>query len=155
MKKLSRLLYYLLFGAGVILIDRLTKAYALSSCMQECKIASFLSFFVTFNRGISFGMLHSTEDTFFMVLSLVVIGITLFLAAYAYARVHRGFAVFGETMVIAGSISNIIDRIFYGSVVDFIMFHGGNFTFPVFNIADMCIVIGIGLMLLFYYKYDE
>ena len=47
-------------------------------------------------------------------------------------------------MVIAGAVSNFFDRIYYGAVIDFIDFHYGAWHWPTFNIADMCIVMGIG-----------
>ena len=86
-------------------------------------------------------------DYQFLVVSIVITGITLALASYTAIRAMNHQLIFGEILVLAGSCSNLIDRFIYGGVVDFILLSYGDWSFPVFNCADVCIVIGIGLML--------
>ena len=63
----------------------------------------------------------------------------------------RGYERVPLALVAGGAIGNLIDRIRFGAVVDFLDFHIGGYHWPAFNIADMCIVIGVGLYLLNWY----
>jgi signal peptidase II len=82
----------------------------------------------------------------------MIMAITAGVAWYAYEQYKEGHNVVGETLVVAGSVSNIIDRFWYGGVVDFIEFSYGTWIWPSFNIADMCIVFGIAIMLISHIK---
>ncbi|MNP80416.1 Lipoprotein signal peptidase [compost metagenome] len=50
--------------------------------------------------------------------------------------------------MLGGALGNFIDRVLAGEVVDFLQFNFGNYTFPIFNVADSCIVVGVGLIIL-------
>jgi len=136
----------------LLVIDRVTKNLALTRCTQACKINQLLTFDFTLNRGISWGMLHSNDETTFVVVSGIVVLITLGLAGYTFVRWMNRESIAGEILVLAGSISNIIDRALYSGVIDFILVSFGKWSFPVFNVADMCIVLGVGIMALELYK---
>jgi len=139
---------YLMVGVIVFTIDRLSKLYALSFWYDQPSIVNrFLSFEVTFNRGISWGMLHSESNTIFIFVLFINSCITAFLVWYAYYRFTQRNSIFGEILVIIGSFSNIVDRIYYHGVVDFILFSYNQWSFPVFNVADVAIVIGVGIIL--------
>ena len=64
----------------------------------------------------------------------------------AYQRYRKHELIIGELLVIAGAGSNIMDRIRMGGVIDFIKLSAGDFVWPLFNIADICIVIGVFIM---------
>ncbi len=74
------------------------------------------------------------------------------LAFYTYLRWRKGFWIGGECFVLAGSLSNIVDRIIYHGVLDFILLSFNTWSWPVFNIADMAIVFGVGIMIIQGYK---
>ncbi len=136
----------------LLVIDRITKNLARTQCIQSCKVNQLLTFDFTLNRGISWGMLHSSNDTMFVVVSAIVVLITLGLAGYTFVRWMNNESIAGEILVLAGSISNIVDRALYNGVIDFISISFGTWSFPVFNVADMCIVLGVGIMTLELYK---
>ncbi len=119
---------------------------------SACTVNSFLSFEVVFNRGISWGMFHSQSDVLFFIVSAIIAIITAVLCGYAYHNYMRGNVIAAEVCIIAGSCCNLIDRVMYGGVVDFIILSYGQLTWPVFNIADAVIVFGVGLFLLRYEK---
>lgn len=125
-------------AASIVILDQLTKYLALRWCSQAC----------TFNKGISWGMLNSGGQHTFYVVTALIIGITLLLAAYTYQRMRQRHAIFGELLIISGSISNIIDRFVYGGVIDFIEIRIGSWVGPSFNLADSMIVLGVGIMAL-------
>src|SRR5438477_11783049 len=95
---------YLALGIAVFIIDRASKLYALFTCYdQPCLVNKFLSFDVTFNRGISWGILHSGTDTVFMIVLFVNSCITALLAWYAYHRFIHNNSILGESLIIIGS----------------------------------------------------
>ena len=123
-------------------IDRLSKIFILRTS-GNLSITSFLSFDVTVNRGIAWGIFH-TESTFgFLVVTAAVVAIICAMLWYAWKQMQRGGLATEEMLILAGAISNLFDRIVYSGVIDFIHFHFGNWSFPIFNLADVFIVIGV------------
>lgn len=144
---------YIFLALTIFIIDRITKSAALAWCAQSaCTINSFLSFEVVFNRGISWGMLHSNSDAIFILVSLIIAAITAALCVYAYHQYQRGNPIVAEVCIIAGSVCNLLDRVVYGGVIDFIILSYGDLSWPVFNIADAVIILGVGFILLRYEK---
>src|SRR5579863_239204 len=139
---------YSYFGlaAVIFIVDRVTKMMALAYCAEDvCRINSFLSFELVFNRGISWGILHSASDLVFVLVSLIIAMVTALLCWSAYYNYVCGVPIVAEMLIIAGSIFNLIDRVIYGGVIDFIVLSYGNVSWPVFNIADAAIVLGVGM----------
>lgn len=135
-----------LLGSLIFFVDQMTKTWALRSCEVECRINPVLFFETTLNRGISWGYFHSSNNLVFFFITILIVTITQMVYAYAKGRINQGLHIWGETLVIAGSVSNIFDRLQYGGVVDFIVFHYKEYAWPHFNIADACIVIGVMIM---------
>ncbi len=139
-------LFYSLLAGAIFALDRCTKSYAMQYWRDEHVVNPYLYFQVTINRGISWGLLNYTHKWIFLGVTFLIATITVALMWYAYQRYQQGKSILGEVCVIAGSCSNIIDRIFYLGVVDFIVVHAGPWTWPVFNIADAFIVFGVAIM---------
>jgi signal peptidase II len=152
----QRLHAYTLLGLFFFIVDRFTKWYALTSFQEKYSATSWLSFDLVFNRGISFGLFHSDSSTLFSLVTLVIILITGILFWYTVwqgkivlstGQCEKGHSILGQMLVLSGALSNIIDRFFYGGVIDFIMLTVADYTpFGIFNVADVCIVVGVGLM---------
>jgi signal peptidase II len=146
-RKKKQLMWYSILFICIIELDRITKYFALRHLADKSiKLHDFLSFDLVFNRGISGGLLHTGSDLAFILLTCFISVIVMILFVYTYYRWRENKSVIGEVMVIAGALSNIIDRIMYKAVVDFIHVSYGSYSFPIFNIADACIVIGVGIM---------
>ena len=144
---------YLGLGVFIFIIDRISKIAALAWCGESTHIINqFLSFELVFNRGVSWGMFHSNNDIIFIVVSLTIAIITAGFCAYAYQEYRRGVSIVGEVCIIAGSVCNLVDRVVYGGVIDFIVLSWGNISWPVFNIADAVIVLGVGILVFQYEK---
>jgi signal peptidase II len=95
------------------------------------------------NRGAAFGILQN-RILFFVILTAIVL-IAIFLYWRHIPLSKTGLWMKGAlVLVISGAIGNLIDRIFRGYVVDF--FYFSLIDFPVFNIADICVVVGVGLL---------
>ncbi len=139
---------FLLSSIVFFVLDRLTKYYVVNTYPQRWVINQFISIQPTLNRGISWGILHSTSNWVFVIVSFLIVLITIVLVFYTYFRWQQGFWIGGECLVLAGSFSNIIDRVIYQGVIDFIVLSINTWSWPVFNIADVVIVVGIGIMII-------
>jgi signal peptidase II len=128
------------------LIDRLTKSWVLDHLDAPRKISEYLSLTFVLNRGISWGMFYSENDGTFLLIALAVIGLMIFLASFARKRWQEDHIIIGEVLALSGALSNLIDRFLYRGVVDFIALNYHTLTFPVFNVADACIVVGVFIM---------
>ena len=133
-----------------IILDQVTKLMAikyLKSAASRKIIGDFLQLTYVENYGAAFGILQNRKIFFIIVTSAVILGITIFLIRNYYQL--NVFMRIGLSMLLGGAIGNFIDRIRLGYVVDFISVRLINrYDFPVFNIADISIVIGTGLILL-------
>jgi signal peptidase II len=151
LKKKEYIGYVLLF-LWAFITDRLTKYWVINYLTSPYEITSFFSFEFIMNRGVAWGFFHSEAQTPFVLLSLMIFGVMMLLASFAYNRLNEESLIVGEVLVIAGAFSNIIDRIIYQGVIDFIVFSWGSFVFPAFNIADICVVLGVGIMFISVYR---
>ncbi len=135
------------FGLGIVFCDMITKGLAQLYCMQEVVINNYFSFLCIKNHGISFG-LFATQNYFTHLLMTFFIGVCFILfAQYTYRRINEGKSSFSEICISAGGLSNFCDRIFFGAVIDFIKIGHGHWSFPIFNIADVAISLGVFLIL--------
>lgn len=141
------LVYSFLFGI-IIIADRVTKYIMRNAEDTHYYVNNYLSFTLHYNRGISWGMFHSENTIFFMAVTAIIALFVLCFCGYTYIRCIQGYSIVGELMVCAGALSNIVDRIMYGGVVDFIFISTPWWSAPIFNVADVFIVTGIGYMLL-------
>lgn len=144
---------YKWLSTAIFLVDQVTKFFALDLGDKTVHINNFLSFTLVFNRGISWGYLNYKSAVSFIVLNALIMTVLWFLVLYIKHRIRHNKSVFGSILVLAGASSNMFDRILRGGVVDFISFSWGDFQWPVFNLADVFIVIGVGMML--YTVYTE
>lgn len=145
-------LLYIFMSGAILVIDRITKLMALH-LPEPHKITSFLSYELVLNRGISWGILHSTSSLTFILISSIIGLIIVGIAAHAYLRLSAGHWIWAEALIISGAVGNMIDRLVYGGVVDFIHLSYGSWSFPVFNIADVAVVTGV--LMLFWEFYQE
>ena len=138
MTRFSYFLLYLFLYSAVI-IDIILKQYALAyPPYPTIHIFSCLYFTYTLNQGISWGMLNAISPA---LLTTLIICMTLILSVIAVS--HKSSTVtIGLTTVVYGSISNIIDRVLYGGVIDYLELVIPHIEFPIFNIADILIVGG-------------
>jgi signal peptidase II len=131
-------------AAVVVGVDQATKQIALDNLDHPVDvIKGVLTLRLTFNSGGAFGVLQRFPGLF-LVATFVIVGVIVVLVG----RVHDSRLVIPMGMILGGGVGNVADRLFRslgapGRVVDFIDFH----VWPVFNVADSAIVIGLGLIL--------
>ncbi len=134
----------------IVILDQVTKHLAIEHLKTSAPyivLDNFFQFHYVENYGAAFGILEG-KKVFFIIMTLaVVVGISFFLIKH-YHEINV-FLRIGISFLLGGAIGNFIDRVRFGYVVDFISFRlVGRYDFPVFNIADIAIVIGTGLILI-------
>jgi signal peptidase II len=155
-------------GAFIIALDQWTKNYALEHLPREGASIDFLSWWnwtLVHNHGAAFGMLRDLPDsirvTFFIIMPLTVLTV-LWFAFVRHFKPHMTLGPVAMGLVLGGALGNLIDRIRFGYVIDFVdWFYKGDGSclplffrmpgnechWPVFNVADSSILIAFSLMI--------
>lgn len=114
---------------------------------DEIVLLPFLSLYHARNTGIAFSMLSSFSDWGLIALTIVIIGFVIWL--WKNAGPEKSLSRFGFLLVIGGAIGNLIDRVRFHYVIDYISFHiDGVFSFAIFNLADAFITVGACFIIL-------
>jgi signal peptidase II len=135
----------------VILCDQLSKILIqkLFSYGEEKTITSFFNLVLAYNKGAAFSFLSNEsgwQRYFFTAIGIVAVGFIIYLL-----RRHAGQRLFcwALALIMGGAIGNVIDRVAYGHVIDFLDFHlAGWGHFPAFNVADSAITLGAFMFIL-------
>ncbi len=101
----------------------------------------------TWNPGASFSLFRTLGDSAPLVMVVATGFIIGCIGYYLFAR-SRDYERVPLALILGGALGNLIDRVRFGAVVDFLDFHIGGWHWPAFNVADICIVVGVGLYLL-------
>lgn len=141
MSKMITMSYVLLAGT-VVILDRITKLIALAWCQSAIKITSFCECVVVYNRGIVWGIFHE-YPSLYIIMPSVIAAVIGCLAVYTIIAYRSNVPIFAQVALLAGACSNLMDRYLYGGVVDFIHISYGSFSWPIFNVADVAIVLGV------------
>lgn len=139
-------------AAIILLIDQLTKIVILRTFVEfESKpITSFFNLALVYNPGASFGFLGDAGGWQRYLFTGIAIGAVLFILYLLRQHSTQRLFCWALSLIMGGAIGNVIDRIIYGKVVDFLDFHLAGTHFPTFNVADMAITVGAILFI-----YDE
>ncbi len=136
----------------VVLADQLTKLWIMNSLPLYGKriiIPGFFNLVHVTNTGAAFGLLAGEHtlwrQVFFIGVALVALGAIFF----AYREVKTKGFVFtvAAGLIAGGALGNLVDRIRFGAVVDFLDFYVKHYHWPAFNVADSAITVGVGLFL--------
>jgi signal peptidase II len=142
--------HWLWLSLVVIVLDQLSKqiAESLLTLYESVRVLPFFDFTLLYNKGAAFSFLSDQsgwQRWFFIVLAIVVC-IVLVTWLRRLKREEQWIAV-ALALIIGGAIGNVIDRILFGQVIDFLHFHYQQHYFPAFNVADSAITIGVIIML--------
>ena len=146
MKKLGFLIIAL-----ILVLDQLSKNWVLLAygeiSRSIAEVTPFFNLVMVWNRGVSFGMFSDHPNWMPTILTVVAVAITGFLFTWMWKE-KKQFTIIALALVIGGAIGNVVDRIRFGAVVDFLDFHAFGYHWPAFNIADAAIFIGVVLLLI-------
>jgi signal peptidase II len=150
----------LIFCIGILLLDQWTKSLVVEKLPLYQRVEVIQGFFnLTHvrNTGGAFGIFGGEKgglgSILFVVVSLIAIGAIVFL--FLKIKENEKTLAFSFSLILSGAVGNLIDRLRYGEVVDFLDFHLSSYHWPAFNVADSAICIGIGLMALELLKGDH
>ena len=142
------LLRSLAIATLVLLLDQLSKWSALSNLKRGIpeEVLPFMNWLLLLNPGAAFSFLAQSsgwQRWFFTILGLAASLYILWLLRKNQSDKMLSWAL---SLILGGALGNVLDRIMYGAVVDFIDLHYGNWHWPAFNIADSAICIGAALI---------
>jgi len=148
MKARERQVIYYVVALFIILFDQVTKWVIVNYMELGQKITVIENFlYITShrNRGAAWGILQGQMWFFYVITSIVVVILVVYIQKL---RPHQKLFGISLGLMLGGAIGNFIDRIFRKEVVDFVDTWIFTYDFPIFNIADSALVIGVGLILI-------
>jgi len=141
---------WLVIAALVIAFDQATKIMIerVFSYGYSIPITGFFNLVLTYNKGAAFSFLSAAsgwQGTLFLLVGIAASGFIVWLLSR-----HGKQKLFSAALalILGGALGNVIDRIAYGHVIDFLDFHWGGWHWPAFNVADSAIVCGAALLIL-------
>ena len=145
-----RMLPWVALAALVILIDQATKALVERAFDfgDVRPVTSFFNLVLTYNKGAAFSFLASASGWQAHFLTGIGIAASAFILYLLARHGHQRLFSFALALILGGAIGNVIDRLAYGHVIDFLDFHAAGWHWPAFNVADSAIVGGAMLLIL-------
>lgn len=143
----------LIVVAGLVVsFDQITKALILSNLALHSSISVIPGFFSlthTQNPGGAFGFLANLNSGLGNIFFLFISSLAIFLIIYFYKNTPETYSLLatGFALIFGGAIGNMIDRIRFGKVVDFLDCYIGTLHWPAFNVADSAITVGIAIFI--------
>ena len=140
-KRIFLIKFLIIFS--IFLIDQVSKYYIINIFEFQNKaiyLSSFLNLQLIWNEGIAFGLLSFENDLYYNSITFVIIIVILILIFLI--KNYDKYSYF-YSIIVGGALGNLIDRIRYSAVPDFIDFHISNFHWFVFNIADIFVSLGV------------
>ncbi|MFS2004344.1 signal peptidase II [Duganella sp. CT11-25] len=150
-KSSSSLTPWLCIAAIVILFDQLSKITIAKTFQlgEEKFVTSFFNLVLAYNKGAAFSFLHNSGGWQRYFFTAIGIGAAIYIIILL--KKHGGQRMFSWALalILGGAIGNVVDRLLYGHVIDFLDFHwSGIGHFPAFNLADSAICVGAALFIL-------
>lgn len=133
----------------VLFLDQVTKVAILEWVKPPATgipITGFFAIVLVWNSGMSFGLLNTGDPAVPWILGTLSVVVSIALVWWLARAPHRLVAI-GVSLVLGGALGNLIDRILYGAVVDFLDVHWGQWHWPAFNVADSAITLGVVALL--------
>lgn len=137
-------------SALVIVVDYLTKAAVLASFSpgEGRVVAPFFNLVLVFNKGAAFSFLAGAQGWQTLFFAAIAIVASIVISFLIYKNQKKNLLCGGLALILGGALGNLIDRVRFGEVVDFIEIGWGRWHWPVFNVADSAVTIGVVLFAL-------
>ena len=134
----------------IFILDRISKIYVIYLDKKffgsEIYSSKFLNIELYWNTGIAFGLFSFSENYLYNLLTFVIVIVIMIVIFMIF--ISKDFKKYPLLMILGGALGNLVDRIFFKAVPDFIDFHIQNFHWFIFNVADIFISLGIIFMIL-------
>lgn len=143
---------YIIFIVGLIL-DYISKIWAIGTLKGKPDITvieGFFDFSYLENRGAAFGIF---QGRVYLLAAVTFLVLGVLLINYIKTKKKTMLFTLSHALILTGAVGNLIDRLRYGFVVDFISWHWKEaYYFPTFNVADICVTVGTGLLIIYILK---
>ena len=150
-KGIKEYLFVAVSAVSVLLIDFLSKNKIISifkdGIVEKIYVNEYFDFILVFNTGISYGLFSGGGD----FQKWILISLSILIIIFLLSLIRNESTILSKlsiSFIIGGALGNVLDRFTYGAVVDFISLHAKGFSWYIFNIADMFIVLGVILFIL-------
>lgn len=146
-------MFYQGLGLAALIMgaDQASKWFAYQAYLEEPRTIVVTGFFnivlLVWNRGVSFGLFSDGSPVTKYILITLALAISAVLVVWLRRNDQRLTAV-AIGLVLGGAVSNVLDRMVHGAVVDFLDFHVAGYHWPAFNVADSAISVGVVLILI-------
>jgi signal peptidase II len=131
-------------AAAIVLVDQVTKFLVLAYLApgERREITEFFNLVLVFNRGAAFSLLSDAAGWQTPLLIAFALAATVIVSVLLVRSPGRRMLSAGLAMILGGALGNLIDRLAFGQVVDFLDFHAFGWHWPAFNVADSAITLG-------------
>jgi len=154
---MSRFSPWFLVSAAIVLADQLAKSAVLARFApgERLEVTGFFNLVLAFNRGAAFSFLAGAGGwqtpllVGFALIAAVVVSVLLLRSP------GRTLFCAGLALILGGALGNVIDRLRFGHVVDFLDLHAAGWHWPAFNVADSAITVGAALLILDGFRHHE
>lgn len=147
---MPRAVAWFAFAAVLVIADRLSKIAALEALApgERLEVTGFFNLVLVFNRGAAFSFLADASGWQTLLFAAIALGAALVVSWLILRAPGRRLLCTGLALILGGALGNLVDRLLYGHVVDFVDLHAFGWHWPAFNLADSGITLGAGLVIL-------
>jgi signal peptidase II len=154
---MSRAWRWFVFSAAIVLADQLTKWLVLANFApgERREMAPFFNMVLVFNKGAAFSFLADAGGWQTPLLVGFALGAAAIVSVLLARSPERRMFCAGLALILGGAVGNVIDRLRFGYVVDFVDLHARGWHWPAFNVADSAITLGAALLILEGFMHHE
>ena len=140
---------WLWLAATIVVLDQTSKWIILGALRpgDSITVAPFFNWVLTFNAGAAFSFLSDASGWQRWLFTVLALGVSGWIVTVLPRHTGEFRLSLALTLVLGGALGNVIDRIRFGAVVDFIQWHAAGFYWPAFNVADAAITLGAVLLI--------
>ena len=154
---MPKLVRWLALAALVLVLDQASKAWVLASfrLMDSQVVTPFFNLVLVYNSGAAFSFLAGAggwQKWFFVALALAI---SVWLVSLLRHHAQERLLPTALALILGGAVGNVVDRLRFDAVVDFLDFHLAGYHWPAFNVADSAITVGVALMLWHQFRYGK
>jgi signal peptidase II len=148
---MSRVWRWFALSAGIVAADQLSKWLVLSYFQNRyprVELTDFFNLVLVFNKGAAFSLFAQAAGWQTPLLAAFALAAAVIVSVLIVRNPGRGLLCLGLALILGGALGNLIDRVRFGHVVDFLDFHALGWHWPAFNVADSAISVGAVILIL-------
>jgi len=141
---------WLALAAGILVLDQTTKmaCNAFIPFADRVHVLPFFDFTLVYNRGAAFSFLAGQDGWQRWLFTALGVAASVFIIWLLRRNARQPLFCLALTLILGGAVGNVVDRVLYGHVIDFLLFYWNHWYFPAFNLADVAITCGAVLLVI-------